>query len=242
MRYLWLLLFLGCTDLKTVKEEEIKRKNAVFEPIVRHYEDVCFPIFIPLKKQPKPYPWEEQSSRLKPLTINDMRCKGNFDHPSRILPVAGPKLTELSDCHHHSLPKSGGVEVYSKTILNLLNLIQCELKKPVHITSAHRCPMHNLYNDPTGSVVFNKHLVAGEVDFIVEDASKEEVFAFIRRNIGGSVLTLPTKDEWIFENVILRWNANLDRYDFDNRHNMPYFTLEDRHLPLTWDLAFSIQH
>ncbi|MCH9613158.1 MAG: hypothetical protein SP1CHLAM54_01540 [Chlamydiia bacterium] len=242
MRYILFLLLIGCSDLKTVKEDEIKRKNATFEPIVRRQEDVCFPIFIPLLKQRNVYPWEEKSAHLEPLTINDMRCKGDKDHPSRILPVSAFELTELADCHPHSLPKSEGVEVYSKTILDLLNLIQRELKKPVRITSGHRCPIHNLYNDPTGSAVFNKHLVAGEVDFIVEGATKEEVFALIKQNVRGPVTSLPEREEWAFDDVIVRWKGTVDIYDFDNRHNTPYFTLEDRHLPLTWDLAFSIQH
>lgn len=238
-RFLWLLLLVGCTDLKTVKEEEIRRKNATSEPLVRRLEDVRFPIFIPLKKTREAYPWESKTERLVPLTADDLRCKGNHEHPPRYLPVLEGGVHEVQDCHPHSLPQAEGADVYSKLLLDKLNLIQRELGKKVTITSGHRCPVHNLYCNPMGTAVFNKHLVAARVDFIVQTDSPEEVVEVLRRHSKEKLVQAGDKMQWNSSELSIKWTRGLDLRDFDNRHNLPYFTLEDNQMPLTWDLAFS---
>lgn len=239
-RFLWLLLLVSCTDLKTVKEEEIRRKNATREPLVRTLEDVRFPIFIPLKKTRTSYPWESANKRLVPLSPEDLRCKGSPLHPSRSLPVLDGGIHEIKDCTPHSLPKMEGEEVYSKLILEKLNLIQRELGRQVLITSGHRCPIHNIYCNPTGTAVFNKHLVAARVDFIVQTDSPEEVVDILRRHSKDKFTQAGDRLQWNSSELSIQWTRSLDLRDFDNRHNLPYFTIEDHQMPLTWDLAFSV--
>ena len=55
-------------------------------------------------------------------------------------------------------------------------------KKQVVITSGHRCPEHNRYNDPLPKNQYSKHMIGAEVSFYVKGLEKnpEEVVVLLQ--------------------------------------------------------------
>lgn len=213
------------------------------------------------------YPWSQTTVGKYPKINKEyFRCKGNHNNLVKVITQDGSPL-HISDCggiEDHSLPLRNEKEFIYPILINLLNYVQLKTNHQVIITSGHRCPDHNRYNDPSPSEQYSKHLIGAEVSFYVQDmqAKPESIIKILQEYFlenpiyqelpeyqefkrwekkGGTSSTLPWYNKEVF---IKLYKANEGR-SFDNRHTYPYISIQVRYdrdlkerVAYSWDKAF----
>ena len=102
------------------------------------------------------------------------------------------------------------------------------------ITCGHRCPIHNLYADPSKKARTSKHQVGAEVDFYVEGMEHapqtvaEILMDYYKQKETDHRYTKfqPTSKGWSNHEVAIRLYHAEEERDLDNQHPYPYLTLE----------------
>ena len=180
------------------------------------------------------YPWEGSLPR---ITKDFFRCKGNIEN-SPLLDSSDPTNPILvNDCDgaRHGLPILGGQEGVYPILVDLLNEVQKKTGKRVVITSAHRCPVHNSYVDPSKENRTSKHQIGAEVDFYVQglEGSPLEVVEVLMDFYKGQKefeTFQRTEKSWANKEIVIKlWPASEGR-NGDNQHPYPYLTIQVR-----WD-------
>jgi len=259
MRFVLLLLALALSSCDSVTEDE----TITGEYILRRHDETQYDIASPKPKARPTYPWQEGSSSSHQITKEYFRCKGSSLHPPIIIKEGDREKMRMNDCggsDRHSLPLHNGSEFVYPILLELVNRIQEVTKKPVVITSGHRCPDHNAYVDASPANSGSKHLIGAEVDFyikgfesrpevavkIIEDFYKSaaryqkqpEYQVFHRFERSTNVATQP----WFNKEVFIKLFRSSEGRNFDNRHPYPYISIQVRfdrasNLPVTCNWA-----
>lgn len=219
------------------------------------------------KKTLADYPWKKQPvGNHSPITKEYFRCKGRDIHPDKFTGQGGQMML-LSDCagiEQHSLPLRNGQEFIYPILIKLLNFVQASTLQPVVITSGHRCPAHNRYNDPSLKSQYSKHMIGAEVSFYVKGMEKEpqkvidcllkyyenspeyqgqkDYTEFKRWEKSGiDVSTLP----WFNKEIFIKLYLPHEGRDFDNDHAFPYIAIQVRYdrelgkrVVYSWEEAF----
>lgn len=204
-------------------------------------------------KARKSYPWQTVSKdKLHSITKEYFRCKGNLLNPPRIIhDEAGKEVQRYNDCggvEKHSLPIRDGKEFIYPILIEILNYVQERTKKPVIITSGHRCPAHNNYLDDRVQNSASKHLIGAEVDFYVQGLEsrpdlvikiiqefykkktryqdKKEFLEFKRfdKKTKETITNLP----WCNKEIFIKQYLAHEGRNIDNRHPFPYISLQVR--------------
>jgi len=180
------------------------------------------------------YPWNDSTSSLQVVTKEFFRCKGSSLNPPHIIYENGKEKDRTWDCggvERHGLPVRNGEEYVYPALLEILNFIQTSLKKPVIITSGHRCPSHEQYVGSTSS----KHLIAAAVSFMVEghetrpERVVREIVRYYEVNpLFAGIKFTQTETGWKNKEVFFRVYTPTDGRNLDNRHPFPYIELEVR--------------
>lgn len=200
------------------------------------------------------------------ITKEHFRCKGSCTNPDkRIEQPSGPFY--LQDCagnEQHSLPLREQKEFIYPILINLLNFVQANEKKPVVITSGHRCPEHNRYIDPSPKNQYSKHTIGAEVSFYVKglENSPEKVIKLVQdyfsKNPGYKGLaeyqvfkrwekpdTDVTTPPWYNKEIFIKLYKKNEGRNWDNNHLHPYIAIQVRYdralkerVSYSWDKAF----
>lgn len=260
--YLFLLLLAGCSGLEKTEYDRLRRQNCKGEYIRRSHTEYFYPIENPIAKERDPYPWEDGEGSLYPkITREYFRCKGSPTNPPRIDP--GDPKHPLSDCNgiKHGLTIMNGREDIYPVLPELLNFLQKKTQKKVIITCGHRCPIHNLYAEPSSKM--SKHMIGAEVDFYVQGMEDQpfeivnilqqfyqetpryhghaeyETFLRYEKDDTG-VSTKP----WYNKEIFIKVYRENEGRDFDNRHPFPYVSIQVRYdrdkkerVNYSWDRA-----
>ena len=253
MKWLFLILLVGCTSLEKSEQEKIKRRNQVTEKIYRSSHETRYPLDDVTFVKRQMYPWEKKRiGNFPAITKEFFRCLGNSTNPPEIIDKRYKEPKYIYDCcglSKHGLPVKNGKEHIEPLLVDLLNYIQKTTKHQVIITCGHRCPAHNLYADPHAKAQNSKHLVGAEVDFYVKGMEKDgehivniimQYFQnsgksshFLRSNRKSDVQTLPWYNDLIFIKLYKRDEGR----DFDNMHPFPYISIQLRKEPYSWNKA-----
>jgi len=241
------LLLASCSRLEQSEKEKIKRRNCKAEWIYRAQNESFYPLVNPLHTPRSSYPWEAQGN-LPKITKEFFRCRGNpLNPPLALSDLPEPRL----DCEggsRHGLPIIHGKESVFPILVDLLNYVQKKTGRRVIITCGHRCPVHNVYSDPSKENLVSKHQIGAEVDFYVqgmEDRPHEiigllmqyyqevgtfrndkEYLEFVRyQQPDARVRTQP----WMNKEVYIKLYAENEGRDADNRHPYPYICIQVRY-------------
>jgi hypothetical protein len=210
---------------------------------------------------PPGYPWQQYGKGALPIISKEyFRCKGSALNPVKITKEGDKEMARFSDCsggEKHSLPLRNDKEFVYPILIELLSRIQEITKKPVVITSGHRCPDHNSYVDPSPKNSASKHMLGAEVDFyikgmesrpevvikIIQDFYKKdaryqkmaEFQEFHRFERSTNVSIQP----WFNKEIFIKIFKAQEGRNFDNRHGYPYINIQvrfdrERNLPLTF--------
>lgn len=229
----------GCSGLEKSEEKKVRTRNLVMSPIQRQSDESLFPISSPEIKKRKPYPWEMKriGSHLR-ITKEFFRCRGNVLSPPIQIHRQGDFIYHL-DCggiERHSLPLQNGEEFIYPILIDLLNHIQETLDRKVIITCGHRCPVHNLYADPSKKGQTSKHMIGAEVDFYVEglehnpQAVLDALFTYYKEPMLRTItLTDASTPSWYNKEVAITLFHNTEGRDFDNDHPYPYLSIQVRY-------------
>lgn len=262
--FLLLLLTSGCETTDYSTDSSLSKQRGEYIGRLDN-ESLEIPSFekIPLPR----YPWKQTTIGKHPKINKEyFRCKGNHNNPTRMITQNGAPL-HVADCggiQDHSLPLRNGKEFIYPILINLLNYVQLKTNHPVIITSGHRCPEHNRYNDATPSEQYSKHLMGAEVSFYVQEMqTKPEIIIKILQQYfldnpiyrgqpeyqefkrwekgGGNCSTLP----WYNKEVFIKLYQSNEGRSFDNRHGYPYISIQVRYdrerkdrVAYSWDQAF----
>ncbi len=236
---LFITIFASCDTDTRVEYESIERKDA--EKIL----DRSPPRIIAKKY----YSWQKSRSHIPVITKEYFRCKGSSLNPPKPYQVHGKDMDPLTDCggaEKHSLPLRGNQEYIYPILLELLNHVQTITKKPVIITSGHRCTTHNTYIDQSTKNSCSKHTIGAEVDFYVRGfesnpehiisilqnffttnpryCSQKEYLEFHRFEKNTDVTVQP----WYNKEVFIKLYQQSEGRNLDNRHSYPYITIQVR--------------
>ncbi len=239
--YFLILLIASCSRMERSEKEKMKQHHMTFKPIVRHHDEKSLPSWEMTLVEREKYPWEKSLvGRFAPITKEHFRCKGNSLNPVLSIKKEGGQQQEIKDCggiDKHSLPIRAQKEFIYPILIELLNEIQKKLSAKVIITSAHRCPEHQLYCDQSTEGKFSKHLIGAEVDFYVEgyENKPQEVLQVIRQFYQDEPRYKGMKE---FQNFVKNDQSGIENKeittavraknshrDFDNRHRYPFITL-----------------
>ena len=241
---LFSLFLLGCSRMEQSEKEKIRRLNCKGEPIYRNHADVFFPIVTPTHTPRAPYVWESET-HLPRITKDFFRCKGSPLNPP-LANGADPPLLDCEGCSRHGLPILRGRESVYPILIELLNYIQKKSGKRVVITCGHRCPMHNLYADPSKENRVSKHQIGAEVDFYVQgmEDRPQEVVGLIMHYFQETPLYKNDKEAqefkryekgdlaiqpWMNREVLVKLFQKAEGRDADNRHPHPYLSIQVRY-------------
>ncbi|MCP5505635.1 MAG: hypothetical protein H7A38_01990 [Chlamydiales bacterium] len=229
----------GCSGLEKSEEKKVRTSNLVIAPIQRQSDESLFPISAAEIKKRAPYPWERRriGSHLR-ITKEFFRCRGNVLSPPIQVHRKGDFIYHL-DCggiERHSLPLRNGEESIYPILIDLLNHVQETLDRKVIITCGHRCPVHNLYADPSKKGQTSKHMIGAEVDFYVEGLEKnpqavlETLFAYYPEPMLRTItLTDASTPSWYNKEVAITLFHSTEGRDFDNDHPYPYLSIQVRY-------------
>jgi len=270
--FYFLFLALSLTSCKEMQSNATTQKETKDhgEYIIRHDCEKRLDFTPPKVQEQKPYPWQENapkglSQSLHHLNRDYFRCRGSNLNPTRVLEEKGKETERLTDCggaEKHSLPLRNEDEYIYPILIELLNHVQQITKKPVVITSAHRCPTHNSYVDPTPQNSASKHMLGAEVDFYIQGLENQpevavkiimdfyktqaryqlqkEYLEFKRFEKKSNVQTLP----WYNKELFIKVFKAAEGRNYDNRHVHPYVNLQvrfdrERNLAVnfTWEQA-----
>ncbi|MBI5346441.1 MAG: hypothetical protein HZB76_04800 [Chlamydiae bacterium] len=235
-RIFYLLLFF-LWSCSTSSDDEIKRKNAKVEYIIRQHDSVYHAIEKPQKRKRDPYPFEKDENSIPKITKEFFRCKGSPHHPAIQDKKDPSKL--LNDCegYRHSLPMINGKEGVYPVLLDILNYIQRKTEKRVVITCGHNCPMHSEYSEePPGS----RHMLGAEVDFYVQGLENEPqkvlnlIFQFykeslaFKKNIEYQQFSKSSQG-YANKEIFIRVFQKNEGRNFNNRHLYPYVCIQVRY-------------
>lgn len=222
----------------------------------------------PLKKSGFPiYPWKQKFiGNFPQITKEYFRCKGKNSNSDQLIEQAGGPFY-LSDCggiEQHSLPIRNDREFIYPILIELLNYVQAKTEKRVIITSGHRCPTHNRYNDPLPKSQYSKHMLGAEVSFYVQgmETQAESIIAVLQSyyNEMASYKELPDflefkrwekKDcdvstaPWYNKEIFIKLYQSHEGRDLDNDHPFPYIAVQVRYdqtrkerVSYSWEQAF----
>ncbi len=222
----------------------------------------------PEKKVIPPYPWKAKKvANFPKITKEHFRCRGKYTNPDKYIQQGGESLY-LQDCggiEQHSLPLRNQKEFIYPILINLLNYVQAKEKKQVVITSGHRCPEHNRYNDPLPKNQYSKHMIGAEVSFYVKGLEKnpEEVVVLLQEYFkqNPDYQKLPEYQEfkrwekldsdisilpWYNKEIFIKLYKENEGRNSDNDHAYPYLSIQVRYdrllndrVAYSWDKAFN---
>jgi hypothetical protein len=255
-------LFFTLIALQACSSSDDEGEEIVGEYIFRLSNETRIPPLELTRAAPPSYPWQQYGKGALPVISKEyFRCKGYALNPVKIEKDGDKECCRYSDCsggEKHSLPLRNDKEFIYPVLIELLSRIQEITKKPVVITSGHRCPEHNSYCDPSPKNSASKHMLGAEVDFyikgleshpevalkIIQDFYKKdsryqkmkEYQEFCRFERPTNVSTPPWFNKEIFIKI---FKANEGR-NFDNRHSYPYINIQvrfdrERNLPVTFN-------
>lgn len=261
-----LLCYAGCDSFEETTEKPTQVTMQKGEFIGRlHDEYMQVPV---AEKQTLPfYPWKVKTIGNYPrITKEHFRCKGKCTNPDKLIEQAGSPFY-VQDCagtEQHSLPLREQKEFIYPILINLLNFLQASEKKPVIVTSGHRCPDHNRYSDSSTKNQYSKHLIGAEVSFYIKglENSPEKVIALVQsyflKNPGyqglsdyqdfkrwdKQVLDVTTPP-WYNKEIFIKLYHKNEGRNCDNDHPYPYISIQVRYdrdlkerVSYSWDKAF----
>lgn len=227
------------------EREKIRRLNCKAEPIYRNQGDLFYPISPPVHTPRTSYPWESETN-LPRLTKDFFRCKGSplntplvdMTNPTNPIPLA-----DCEGCSRHGLPIIRGKETVYPILIDLLNYVQKKTGRRVVITCGHRCPIHNIYADPSKANRVSKHQIGAEVDFYVqgmEDRAQEiagllmqyfQETPMYKNNRESREFKRFNKTElavqpWMNREILIKLFQRNEGRDGDNRHPYPYLSIQ----------------
>ncbi len=229
----------GCSGLEKSEEKKVRKQNLVIAPIQRQSDEILFPFPTSSLKKREPYPWEKNrvGSHLR-ITKEFFRCRGSVLSPPIQIHRKKDFIYHL-DCggiERHSLPLKNGEEFIYPILIELLNHVQEKLDRRVVITCGHRCPIHNLYADPSKKGQTSKHLIGAEVDFYVEgleqnpQAVLDALFSYYNEPMLRTItLTDSSTPSWYNQEVGITLFHATEGRDFDNDHPYPYISIQVRY-------------
>jgi hypothetical protein len=235
--YLFWLLFIVSSCRSDVD------KSASGEYIMRHHDEYSMLSPAPSPATQTPYPWQKEGVT-KGITKEYFRCKGYSLNPPNIVMKDGKEVERFYDCSgadKHSLPLRDGKEFVYPILIELLNHVQNSTKKPLIVTSGHRCMAHQAFMDPSPKASCSKHLIGAEVDFYVQGledqpqkvvqliidfykAQPKEFATFQRFDKSTDVTIAP----WLNKEVFVKIYKSTEGRNYDNRHTNPYITIQVR--------------
>lgn len=240
----WCLSFLfliSCSGLEKSEKEKVKKANMTFHRILRKEDEITIQELDLSPKLREKYPWEKDLiGKLRPITKEYFRCKGNISNPPVQIAFEDDASKVVRDCggvERHSLPIKDQKEFVYPVLLEILNDIQKKLGSKVIVTCGHRCPEHNRYADPSKAAKTSKHQIGAEVDFYVDgfeykpalvlNAIKQFYEDHIRyKQVKDFASFTASKTKFENKEIIAYINQKDERRDLDNRHPYPYITLE----------------
>lgn len=268
-RWLFLFCMLLCASCDSPGNQADKIAPVMLQrgEYISRLHDEFVQVPLPEKKNLLPYPWKRKSVGTYPqITKGHFRCKGKCTNPDKLIQQSGESvyLQDCGGCEQHSLPLNNKKEFIYPILINLLNYVQAREKKQVYITSGHRCPDHNRYNDSSSKNQCSKHMIGAEVSFYVigrENAPETIVnllkeYFFKNPDYHGlleyqefnrwekpdlDTSTLPWYNKEVFIKI---YRANEGR-NWDNDHSFPYISIQVRYdrsakekVFYSWDKAF----
>jgi hypothetical protein len=227
----------GCLIPDSCKQKKIRKDSLAVTYVddKKNKELFLFPE-IEINKRDL-YPWELRyiGSNLR-ITKEFFRCKGSIvNSPIQIHKSEG--LVYHFDCcggfDGHTLLIKDGKEFVYPVLIDLLNYVQEITNKKVIITCGHRCPVHNVYADPSKDAKFSKHLIGAEVDFYVDDFEYNPLaivdilkryynHPFRRSNRFANVLF----SSWYNKEIAITLYRSFEGRDLDNCHPYPYISIQ----------------
>ncbi len=244
------LLCCGCSSSEDPNPNKLRQLTQKGEYINRKHGEYLFSLSDPVKQSLPIYTWDKGHSGQHPkITKEFFRCKGSQLNPCHS--VQGKvEINRYQDCggsEKHSLPLREGKEFIYPVLIDLVNYIQAKTGKKVVITSGHRCPEHNLYNDPSPENQYGKHMIGAEVSFyvqgmeekpemvmkILQEFYKENTRYKGQKDYEGfqlfekgktDVSTVPLFNKEIF----IKLYRKKEGRNFDNRHPYPYISIQVR--------------
>jgi hypothetical protein len=237
-------LTVGCSRLEQSEREKVRKRNAKAEAIYRNGEDHFYVLNTPAHTPRSIYPWEAEA-HLPRITREYFRCKGNPANPPLLAPEAAEPLLDCEGKSRHGLPILDGKEGVYPILLDLLNYIQKKTGKRVVVTCGHRCPIHNVYSDPSKENRTSKHQIGAEVDFYVQGMEEHPIeivgllmqyyqetplyknqreYLDFKRQSPSETAIQPFMNKEIFIKVSQKEEGR----DADNRHPYPYISLQVR--------------
>jgi Peptidase M15 len=227
--------------------EKLKRANARGEFIHRHHDEFDYSIGVPEHRLREKYPWEmTYIGKHARITKEYFRCRGSSTNPPHIDhrdPVHSANFFDCGGFQKHSLPVRGGQEFIYPILMDLLNDLQTKTGRKVVVTCGHRCPVHNVYADPSSYNQNSKHMIGAEVDFYVQgmenqpenviqtliayykESPQKDLREFQRLETAGlNVSTAP----WFNKEILIKLCKKDEGRDFDNRHPYPYISVQVR--------------
>ena len=235
----------SCSGLERSEQEKVRRQNCKGEYVYRNQNDVFYPIATPEHKSRSPYPWETEA-HLPRITREFFRCKGSPLNPPLI--EGEEPISDCEGCTRHGLPIIGGKENVYPVLVELLNYLQKKTGRRTIITSGHRCPLHNLYVDPSKEARASKHQIGAEVDFYVqgmEDQPLEVVGLLMQyyqenpayKNLKEWTLfqrydktdANTSLQPWFNKEIFIKLYQKDEGRDVDNRHPYPYVSIQVRY-------------
>jgi hypothetical protein len=265
----WLLLVVllcGC-DTNPFSFENSKTPSIRRAEYIDRMQDEIIEIPSQEKQHLRPYPWKRKIVGNYPIINKEyFRCKGSHQNPDKHTDQGG-SFVVLQDCggiEQHSLPLRENKEFIYPILINLLNYVQSKVQKQVIITSGHRCPDHNRYNDPAPKSQYSKHMIGAEVSFYVKglENSAESIVMLLQEYFkenseyqglkeylefkrweksGLDVSTQP----WYNKEVFIKLYKPSEGRNFDNSHHYSYIAIQVRFdraqnetVSYSWDKAF----
>ncbi|MDE3046588.1 MAG: hypothetical protein KGJ02_08120 [Verrucomicrobiota bacterium] len=238
----------SCSGLERSEQEKLRRQNCKAEYIYRGPSDIFYPIGTPEHTARTPYPWETEA-HLPRITKEFFRCKGNPLNVS-LLDASNPEQpTPLADCDstHHGLPIFSNKEGVYPVLPELLNYLQKKTGRRVIITCGHRCPVHNLYADPSKDNRASKHQIGAEVDFYIQGMEDQplEVIGLLMQYYQEHPSFKSHKDwttfqrydkadahtavqPWFNKEIFIKLYQKEEGRDIDNHHPYPYLSIQVR--------------
>lgn len=217
----------------------------ITEEVVRNSTEKVIKVPDSILREEPYYPWKKKIE----ITKEYFACKGSRLHPANITLDGTKEISRFYDCGgslKHSLPIKDDSEHIYFVLIDILNYIQKLTKKPVIITSGHRCPVHNVYLDPSPKNSGSKHLIGAEVDFYVQGyedfpekivesiflyykthpilSAQKEYITFERSKIPTNTAIPP----WYNKEIFIKLFSNKEGRNFDNRHSFPYISIQVR--------------
>lgn len=254
----------GCGSSTDEQDRAVESQRA--EYISRKSADTLH-IPFPYRENVKDYPWRSHDAKGIPAICKEhFRCRGKNTNPHKTI-EDGEGSIRIFDCagiEDHGLPLRDQKEFVYPILIDLLNFIQSKTQKRVIVTSGHRCPQHNRYNDSSSKAQYSKHMIGAEVAFYVvgledyperivnllqeyyrereEYKGAKEYLEFQRWDKKGvTVEVLP----WYNKEIFIKLFKKHEGRDVDNSHPFPYISIQVRYdrarqqtVSYTWDGAF----